>query len=421
MNITGTTYCLAVILLLVGPLEAQAQHNSVAFVQLAKPYLSSGEIEKVMAADTNAFNLQTYAVQFSKVGNYKASLATQQRYIEKTKAARNVPERPKADSVNFRTFKPVNAVAAISNAAKTYHVVITNEAHYQPQNRVFTNLLLGELYREGYRYFCVEDLSIDDPIIKSKKDDGLNQRKYPLRTSGYYMDEPQYGNLVRKALKLGYTVVAYEHYASEIKDPGKRILGREEGQAKNIAEILKKDSAAKILVHCGYGHLNEKIRKSGFGLMAAFLKTDFNIDPLTVDQQDLLDENNVPYYHWANVTQPSVFVSNKGFFSDPDEYHEVDMVVVFPPTKYVNGRPDWLSYDKNRKFYFPKLNELRLKYPLMISAYVQGEDLTTAVPDDIIEIQNPQEAIALVLDQGKYRLMIRDSTGTVIEQAVNVK
>jgi len=421
MNAARILYRLAVIILLVEPLVAQAQHKSETLKQVVKPYLSSGEIEKLIAADTNAFNLQTYAVQFSKVGNYTASLATEQLYLEKTKVMRNVPERPKADSAKFRTFKPENAVAAITNAAKAYQVVITNEAHYQPKNRVFTSLLLDKLYKEGYRYFCVEDLSIDDSIIKSKKDDGLNQRKYPLRTTGYYMDEPQYGNLIRKALKLGYTVVAYEDYATEFKDPIKRLFGREKGQATNIARILQKDPKAKILVHCGYGHLIEKKLTDGQGFMASFLKNDFNIDPLTVDQQDLLEENNIPYYHWAGVPAPSVFVSKKGFFSDSDEHREVDMVVAFPPTKYVNGRPDWLTYDKNRKFYFPKLNALGLKYPVMIAAYVQGEDLTTAVPADIIEIKNSKNAIALVLDQGQYRLMIKYSTGTVIEQAVNVK
>ena len=136
----------------------------------------------------------------------------------------NTP-KPKPDIDFFKTFKPKNAVATILKAAEKYQVVITNEAHYQPQNRVFTSLLLEKLYQQGFRYLCVEDLTRDDTIINEKEDKDLNTRKYPLRTTGYYMDEPQYGNLTRQALKLGYTLVDYDYYASELKeDPLNRFF-----------------------------------------------------------------------------------------------------------------------------------------------------------------------------------------------------
>ena len=390
------------------------------FGQVDKSYLFSKDIQNKVDSEKNSWQLQTYAVLFSKVGNYKASLATQHLYLEKNKAAMNIPEKPKADNISFSTFKPENAVSMISKAAEKYKVVITNEAHYQPQNRIFTTLLLEKLYQQGFRYLCVEDLSRNDTIWKSKEDKELNSRKYPLKTTGFYMDEPQYGNLVRKALKLGYTLVAYEHYASEIKDPGERMMGRENGQAKNIAEILQKDPNAKILVHCGYGHLNENIKDS-IGLMAAMLKLNFNIDPLTIDQQDMLEENNEPYYNLINIKEPSVYVSNNGFFSDLNANHKVDLVVFFPRTKYINGRPDWLVYDKNRKYYFIKLNQIKLIYPVMISAFYKGEDISATVPADIIEIANQNDKVALVLNKGEYILQIKDSSGNITEQIIYVR
>lgn len=391
------------------------------FGQVAKDYLSSKEIQKIVDSETNSFQLQNYAVLFSKIGNYKASLATQNLFLEKNKAAMNIPEKPKADSIYFSTFKPENAVDVIAKAAKKYQVVITNEAHYQPQNRVFTSLLLAKLYQQGFRYLCVEDLSKDDSIYKLKEDKELNIRKYPIKATGFYMDEPQYGNLVRQALKIGYTLIAYENYASDIKDPEERFYGREKGQAKNIAQILQKDPNAKILVHCGYGHLNENINNNNLGPMAAMLKMNFNIDPLTIDQQDLLEENNNPYYNWTNVKEPSIYVSDKGFFNDPYKNHKVDMVVFFPRTKYINGRPNWLVYDKSRKYYFVKLEQANLVYPIMVSAYPNGEDISVAVPADNIEIEKPNDKIALVLNTGQYTLRIKDSKNNVIQQIVQVK
>ncbi len=395
--------------------------GSSTFGQGSKSYLTSKDIQKLVDSETNSWQLQTYAVLFSKVGNYKASLATQHLYLEKNKAAMNIPEKPKVDSINFKTFKPKNAVEVISKAAERYKVVITNEAHYQPQNRVFTSLLLEKLYQQGFRYLCVEDLSRDDTVFKSKEDKDLNNRKYPIKTSGYYMDEPQYGNLVRQALKLGYTLIAYEHYASEIKDLGERMMGREKGQAKNIAEILQKDPNAKILVHCGYGHLNENVIRDSIGQMAAMLKIHYQIDPLTIDQQDMLEENNDPYYKLTDVKEPSVFVSENNFFSDPTNNHKVDMVVFFPRTKYVNGRPNWLVYDKRKKYYFVNLQRYKINYPVMISAFHQEEDTTLSVPANIIEIKNPNDKIALVLNKGQYVLQIKDSADKIYQQSAQVK
>ena len=391
------------------------------FGQVGKDYLFSKDIQNQVDSEKNSWQLQTYAVLFSKIGNYKASIATQNLYLEKNKAAMNIPEKPKADSISLKAFKPGNAISIISKAAEKYRVVITNEAHYQPQNRVFTRLLLEKLYQQGFRYLCVEDLYRDDTIWKSKEDQELNKRKYPIKTTGYYMDEPQYGNLVRQALRLGYTLVAYEYYASDIKDLEGRMWGREKGQAKNIAEILQKDPKAKILVHCGYGHLNENIIRDSLGQMAAMLKIHFKIDPLTIDQQDLLEENNDPYYNLTNVKEPSIYVSNKGFFSDPNANHKVDMVVFFPRTKYINGRPNWLTYDKNRKYYFVSLEQTKIVYPIMISAYYNGEDITKAVPADIVEIDKQNDKIGLVLNKGLYTLKIRGVTNNVIEQSIIVK
>lgn len=386
--------------------------------QTRDTYLTSRGIQKLVESETNFWELQNYAVLFSQIGNYKASLATHKLFLEKNKASMNVPERPEADGASLSSFKPQNAVDVIAKAAKNYKVVITNEAHYQPQNRVFTALLLEKLYRQGFRYLCVEDLSIDDSKFKLKEDKELNRRKYPVKNTGFYMKEPQYGNLVRQALKMGYTLVAYEHYASDIKDPMERLLARERGQAKNIAQILEKDPNAKILVHCGYGHLNENL-KNDIGLMAAMLKKNFAIDPLTIDQEYLLEEKNAPYYNLTSVKEPSVYVSDKGFFNDFSESHKVDMVVVFPRTKYVNGRPDWLVYDKRRKYYFVKLDKNKLVYPIMIAAYHKGEDTPTAVPADIVEIERPDDKVALVLIKGQYILQIKDAAGNVFEQTAN--
>ncbi len=386
---------------------------SKAFGQQENPYLSSKEIQIIVDNETVAWKLQNYAISFSKISNYKATMITQALFIQRNKANRNVPDKPKADSILFHSFKRKNALDVILKTSEKYKVVITNEAHYQPQNRVFTTLLLEKMYKKGFRYLCAEDFSYADTL--------LNMRKYPIQKSGYYINEPQYGNLAREALKIGYTLVPYEHRKNDadIKDPMERQFVRERGQAENIAQIFKKDANAKVLVHCGYGHLNEN-EVAGNGFMGYYLKVKFDIDPFTIDQVNQLEEENTPYYNWANVSEPSIYANNNIFFNNLEKGRKVDAIVFFPKAKYINNRPDWLVWDKKRKYFFPKLDN-KLAFPLMLFVYHEGEDASVAIPTDIIEVNNLTDKIALVLQKGKYNLQIKDVQGNIATQKITVK
>ena len=174
-------------------------------------------------------------------------------------------------------------------------------------------------------------------------------------------------------------------------------------------------------MHCGGDHLKDYVREDNKGWMAAMLRIDFNIDPLTIDQLAFLEENNDPYFNLTNVKEPSVYVSNNGFFTNPADYKKVDMAVFFPKTKYINGRPNWLVYDKSKKYYFVSHKQNNLLYPIMISAFCKGEDISVAVPADLIEIEKQNDKIALVLNKGEYTIQIKDSTGKVEQQTIEIK
>lgn len=388
--------------------------------QSPKAYKFSKEIKASIDTEKVAWNLQEYAIQFSRVGNYKASLEIEKEFLSKTSKQRNAAVKPKIDSLYFSSFRPISAVPAITAEASKYRVVITNEAHYQPQNRVFTTLLLDSLYKKGFRYFCPESLLNTDTVTGITKDIALHRRKYPIRSEGYYIDEPRYGDLIRRALQIGYTVLPYEHIAGDIKDPGERFMARERGQADNIAHILEKDPSARILVHCGYGHLNEQIRDS-IGLMAAMLRLYHQIDPLTIDQQDMLEENIDTCSNWTNLEEPSVFIAGSKYFSDSNVNHIVDMVVCFPRTKYINGRPNWLVYDKRNKYAWIGAIPPGFTYPLMLLAYHAEEDRSLAVPADIIELQHSNDNTAFVLARGNYVIEIKDVDGHSQLKKLSVK
>lgn len=111
-------------------------------------------------------------------------------------------------------------------------VVFFNEAHNIPLTRTLTVAMLPALRREGFDYLAVETLYDDDTH--------LARRGYPTALSGFYINEPIYGEMVGSALKLGFKVVAYESDQPGTPD------ARERAQAHNlVARIFRKAPKAR--------------------------------------------------------------------------------------------------------------------------------------------------------------------------------
>lgn len=342
----------------------------------------------------------------SNIGEYEALLCIWDtgQYFNHMKEGNKEPQATNrtllaSDSLYFSKFKPYNAIDYISERSKKEKIIIINEAHQQPMHRVFTESLLQELYNNGFRYFGAETLGYFD----SK----LNQREYPILTSGTYTVEPQYGNLVRAALKIGYHVFSYE--SKSRGDPAQREID----QANNIRQMLLNDSSAKIIIHCGFGHNNECYMGGQFVYaMAGRLKEITGIDPLTINQIAFTETSSEvfdnPYFKQIDANYDAVFIDSVGqiFSINPSA---VDMYVYHPRTKWLHGRPDWVF--KNSKIPTPILNLITVGFPCLVFAYLENEDIENAVPVDVIEIRSDSDDKYLALYKGNYIVVVKDKQG----------
>ena len=57
----------------------------------------------------------------------------------------------------------------------------------------------------------------------------------------------------------------------------------------------------------------------------------------------------------------------------------------------------------------------------MVMAYVDGENVDEAIPFDVIEIKNANEKKALVLEKGKYKLVMKSNNGEIEKRSIEVK
>ena len=347
--------------------------------------------------------VQTLGTDTSYLGNYQEALA----YFDMFLLGRSV------NAPNGKTLTncvPKDAAMVIGRLAKIRQAVFINEAHHVPQHRVLTRGVLEALYKQGFRYFTAETLTTLDY--------SLVERGYPvIGTTGYYTDEPLYGDLIRKALELGYTVVPYESQSFD-----ETQYERESAQAQNLIDrILKGDPKAKFVVHAGYAHIYEQATPD-WTPMALLFKKRIGIDPLTVEQTSM-SEHSAPKFEAAeyreattdfDFTKPTVFECSGKPWVQADPQGLYDLTVFSPRSVYVNGRPTWLSLDGERKPYMLPTDVCRKQLPCLVQARHEGE-LPNAVPVDQLEVKDKTKRAALMLPSGGFEIRVLDVEENLIQ------
>lgn len=356
----------------------------------ADPYQFSQHIQdSVFSAKGPEFAAWSY----SYIGDMEQML--------KTWDTRNKKPRLVTDSLKqvVDAYQAENALPYILDKAKDYQITMINEGHHMPQHRVFTAELLQGMYDNGYRH-----LGLETYFNSPKTDSTLLANQFPSLTSGYYLKEPQFGNMLRIALKIGFKIFGYE---SEGHENGKE---REINQAKNIQTYMEKHPNEKIFIHCGFAHA----AKGNYGgawekAMAGRFQEFTGIEPLTINQTSYSEKSDrsleSPLYQLTDVDKASVFVNKKGALlgSYRDGKSYFDIYVFHPRTKHFN-RPNWLLFG-NRKIYDLDLSKTNMTYPYLIFAYKEGEKIGSAIPYDIQETTDGK--VKLVLEEGTtYNLIL---------------
>lgn len=368
--------------------------------QETEGYKTNSEIEKTLA-DSASMSFHFAAWNYSFIGEYQKALSAFDRALESESA------EDCDNNVVFSNYESISAKDYIVDQSKNEQIIIVNEAHHQPLHRVFTESLLEGLYQNGFRYLGLEALAEDSLI---------NIRKWPMQNDGYYSKEPQFGNMIRKALKIGFFVFGYE------ADGNGKV--REIGQAKNIQKVLNRDPGAKILLHCGFNHVVEGDYPAWGKAMAGQLKELSGINPLTIDQVELSEHNSPnfesPCYKPEQIDFSAVLIDKKHKPVNPGaDSAQTDLQIIHPRTKFISGRPDWLLRNNAWKVFDLTTIKFDVKFPCLVGAYYENED-KNAVPVDQIEINNQSEK-ALILPAGNFVLRISDQEGITRTQKIMVE
>ncbi|GEM_PF-626655 len=337
--------------------------------------------------DTTSFGGQIKATALSFIHDYDTRNMVIKRLFQYNN--RQQIEVPKE-------YKAIDAKEFILKQTKDKSVVMFNEHHMNPENRIFLASMLKDLKEQDFNVLALEALMYDSLAI-------INET--PTLNSGFYTCEPEFGNLIRKAKELGYEILAYEDTTKNNLNGIEQANFRDSVQAKNLTDIYKKHK--KLLVYAGHGHIEEK-ESNGWKKRAQRFYEITNVDPYTIEQAAFSNFADASFNNseTEKIVVPSVFVNDekevwvgqKGFY---------DVQVIFPHST------DW--YDLTRVPYTFKFNKKFGENTVHI--YKSTDNVfRNPVPVAVQEIVYGQDNSFYLPENGKYKLFVLTEYGQVLYQ-----
>lgn len=215
-------------------------------------------------------------------------------------------------------------------------------------------------------------------------------------------------------------------------------------QAAQIDKKIRENPKGKVLVYCGYQHL-EKENSSGWKTMAMWLK-EMGHEPLCIDQtymdgspllqSDEEKRKKLPYiFEVISPTQfsrPQVILNSVGNYYVPpiyeynpktdvtrDKTKRWDITIVHPLPTIKNGRLNYFDGYGYVPVSIP--NKWKKKYDeFLVLAYYANEK-KDAVPADVIYINSSRKNKTLYLRPNhKYRLELHTPKGDYKCKKINV-
>lgn len=305
------------------------------------------------------------------------------------------------DIVEDANYTALDAVSEIARIARAHQVIMLNESHIDPRERLFLSSLLPILKAEGFTYLFIEGLH----------EENIDKRGFPLQTSGFYTSEPMFGNLIRKAIQLGFKLIPYDCNET----PCNTIPEREQHQAATIYETFKNDPQAKAIVFAGHAHINKDPQKNW---MAHRFKTLSGIDPLCINQSINSEAPQLFHHLRQHINQPVIYKNLKtDTYREFSELNLVDVTIVFPNTEWINDRyATWLLHNGSIPYNLrlaDKKYDRTLLSVFKCNEFDQFGALAVPVMNIVLQATTEQK---IFLDKGSYYIRVVDLYGQEIHK-----
>lgn len=276
--------------------------------------------KNVLSDSSNTINIsianQAMMTYHSFVGNIDSSLYYEQLAHN---TYRYEPLNNKTD------FNYISADTFILNKCKNSRAVLFNENHNRTHTRYYLLELLAQLKEMGFTTLALEDLR--------ESNQSLVKREYPILSSGFYIKEPVFAELVREAIRLGFKLLPYEQEGA---------THRGEASGQYLSRYLNQNSTERLIILGGYGFLYKTNKHNYDKTVAQVLQNNFGNSIVSLDCisfTEMFDpEKESELYRYSSdsikIDKPSVLrIREELIFPYFVDSNMVDASIFFPRTK----------------------------------------------------------------------------------------
>jgi hypothetical protein len=432
-----TIFLLFILTLLLNPfLHAQENYGPFTEAQYKKQAYAEGSSELS----------QSYVF----IGMYKQALIEEEKYRGRIGEFIS----------NSKVLEAKNAYHYIFNAIKKNDIVILNECHNIPMNRIVFSNIIDSLKNLGVNAVFLESLgySANDSIYNTNKNSDARW--------GYYGIENAFKQVYQKLIQNKLQICSYEVSHDDLdtmtikgniyivaKNDTKwfpikadayilsKFLSKDEWgwdkreveQGLKIYQKLKRNDIKKTFIYCGYAHA---WRREGND-MVDVLEHLLNKKVYTIDQTVMNERENkkleLPLYtKFATADYPVVIIDEQktplhtiSIDENKPSDKTVDLVIAAPKSVYINNRPTWLEADGTRKRYalstFMDVNQYD-DFLVMVYDPEKLKKKTEPIPDDVFQVIGSGKEYDVIVEPGKqYQLRVIKDGKTIINKIIDVK
>jgi len=286
----------------------------------------------------------------------------------------------------------------IEKISAQHQLVMINESHFASKHREMIGAALPILKDAGFTHYAVESIGESASALK--------ERGYPIVETGFYTSDPQFGNTLRLALKLKFNVLGYDFDFTSHE-------AREEFAATELAKLFQNDPKTRLLVHTGGDHVLKNETSLGQRWLASILFEPFTISQLSSMHDNLEYDAILPLLQQEieDFTEPVLLMPPPNKNCGLTNIQDVDAILVHPPDKSTAPSERTVLFPADMQQVSGKW--LTKQWPVVISAYNQGEP-TSAVPLDQVMLKTNEQDFTLWLPPStKYTIVVFDQKGVL--------
>lgn len=289
---------------------------------------------------------------------------------------------------------------ALQTIAAKHRLVMIMEDHSVSKHREMIGATLPLFRDAGFTHYAAE------AIGESTR--SLSTRGFPSIETGVYTSDPQFGNVLRRAMGLGFQTLGYDFRPFSHE-------AREQYAAGRLAELFENNASTKLIVHAGFAHVYKHETDIGQRWLASLLWEKSGIEPFTIWQWSAMHENHEyrvvakALSHSMDFREPVLLMPPPKFERGPANIPDVDAILVHPPDISVapNQRtvlfPDEMDRISGRW--------LGSESPVIIAAYPQGEPISAIPLDQVMLREGEREFSLWVPGSAQPNIIVFDQHG----------